>query len=253
MQEVTLTDLLKAGLHFGHQTQRWHPKMKPFLFGVRNGIHIIDLEKTAAKLQEAYNYVYDLSKSGGTVLFVGTKKQAAAPIAAAAKAANMPFVTERWLGGTITNFKTISAQIKKLNQYEQAESAGELGKYTKKERLMKAREMAKLKKIFDGMRAMTEIPQAIFVVDVKNEHIAIAEAKARNIKIIAMVDSNASPEGIDYPIPANDDAARGVALVANVLADAVNRGRGVTAQPEATPVVNEAPAATPVDVPTQAA
>jgi len=235
MQEVSLLELLKSGAHFGHATSRWNPKMKPYIFASRSGIHILDLEKTKKGLLKAMNFAKDIASKGGTILFVGTKKQTRDIVKAAAIACSMPFVNIRWLGGTFTNFRTIQKTVRKLEKMEDLKLSGEIERYTKKERLMIDREIEKLKKLFEGIKNLKKIPDAVFVTDVKHDAIAIQESKKAKVKTIGVVDTNCSPEGLDCVIPCNDDAAKAIALVAAALSEAVNAGR----QAIPTPVVKE--------------
>lgn len=226
MKEVTLLDLLKSGAHFGHTTSRWNPKMKPYIYASRNGVHILDLEKTKAALDKVVAYAKELSAKGGTLLFVGTKKQTREIVKAAAAACGMPYVNVRWLGGTFTNFRTIQKTIRKLEKLEGMKASGELeSRYTKKEKLMIEREIEKLKKLFEGIQNMKRLPEAIFATDVKHEDIAVTEASKSKVKIIGLVDTNCNPEKIDYIIPCNDDATKAVALILNTISEAVSESR----------------------------
>ncbi len=234
MKDVTLLELLKSGAHFGHNSSRWNPKMKPYIFGVRNHIHILDLEATKKHLLKAQEFAKKLASQGGTILFVGTKKQSRDSVKKAALACGMPYIDVRWLGGTFTNFKTIQKTIRKMEKLESLKATGELEtRYTKKERLMIEREIEGLKKIFEGIRDLRRLPEAIFVTDVKHESIAIKEAIKSKIKIIALVDSNSDFKGIDYIIPCNDDSKHALQLMSEAIADAINEGKG--ARPELKP------------------
>jgi small subunit ribosomal protein S2 len=224
---VTTRQLLEAGMHFGHQTRRWNPKMRRFILGERNGIYIIDLNKTLAGLEEAYGYVRDLVAKGGIVLFVGTKKQTQGPIATYARACGMPFVNERWLGGMLTNFATISSRTGKLREYEAMERAGDFEAMPKKEGLRHRRELEKLRRNLGGIRDLDRLPDTVFVIDTKKEHIAVTEANKLGMPIVAVVDTNCDPDVITYVIPGNDDAIRSGALMCRVLAEAVIEGRWV--------------------------
>jgi small subunit ribosomal protein S2 len=224
---VTTRQLLEAGMHFGHQTRRWNPKMRRFILGERNGIYIIDLNKTLAGLEEAYGYVRDLVAKGGIVLFVGTKKQTQGPIATYARACGMPFVNERWLGGMLTNFATISSRTGKLREYEAMERAGDFEAMPKKEGLKHRRELEKLRRNLGGIRDLDRLPDTVFVIDTKKEHIAVTEANKLGMPIVAVVDTNCDPDVITYVIPGNDDAIRSGALMCRVLAEAVIEGRWV--------------------------
>ena len=221
MPRVTLEQLLASGTHFGHLTRRWNPKMKQFIFMERNGIHIIDLKKTQQKLDEACTAVQKIVEDGEDVLFVGTKKQATEISKAEAQRCNQFFVTERWLGGTLTNFSTIKKSIKHMKNLEKKGTDGTYDKITKKEKLSIEREKSKMKKVLEGIEEMKRIPGAIFIVDIKKEQIAVKEEKKLRISIFAMVDTNTDPSLIDYPIPANDDAAKSISLIGRSIADAV--------------------------------
>jgi small subunit ribosomal protein S2 len=217
--------LLEAGVHFGHQTRRWNPKMKPFIFTERNGIHIIDLQQTVKRLEDAMTYVRELSSNGGTILFVGTKKQAQETIEEESRRCEMPYVNRRWLGGTLTNFQTILSRIRRLEELEQRKQMGEFDRLPKKEASRLDDELERLTRLLGGMRGRYRLPDAIFIVDPHREQIAIAEAARTEIPIVAMVDTNCNPEVIDYPIPANDDAIRAIRLLTSKVADAVIEGR----------------------------
>ncbi|MBQ8083646.1 MAG: 30S ribosomal protein S2 [Clostridia bacterium] len=238
MSVVSMKQLLEAGVHFGHQTRRWNPKMAPYIFTERNGIYIIDLQKTVRKLEDAYNYVRDLSAEGGTLLFVGTKKQAQDSIREEATRAGMPFVNARWLGGMLTNFKTIQNRIKRLQQLKEMKADGTFDLLTKKEAAKLDLEIEKLEKFLGGITGMKKIPDAMFIVDPRKERIAVAEAHKLGIPIIAIVDTNCDPDEIDYVIPGNDDAIRAVRLISGAMADAIIEGRGGVQDTD----VEEAPA-----------
>ena len=227
MAVVTTRQLLEAGMHFGHQTRRWNPKMRRFILGERNGIYIIDLKRTLEGLEESYGYVRDLVAKGGTLLFVGTKKQTQGPIATYARACGMPFVNERWLGGMLTNFATISSRVGKLREYEAMERAGDFDAMPKKEGLRHRRELEKLRRNLGGIRDLDRLPDAIFVIDTKKEHIAVTEANKLHMPIVAVVDTNCDPDVITYVIPGNDDAIRSGALMCRVMAEAVIEGKWV--------------------------
>ena len=222
---VTMRQMLEAGVHFGHQTRFWNPKMAPFIFGHRNKIHIINLETTLTKYQEALAFVRKLAANRGTVLFVGTKRQAREILAEEAQRAGMPFVDERWLGGMLTNFKTVKQSIKRLKDMEQMIEDGSVEKLSKKEALLATRELAKLNKSIGGIKDMGGLPDALFVIDVGYHKIAITEAKKLGIPVVAVVDTNHSPEGVDYIIPGNDDSSGAIRLYARGMADAVLEGR----------------------------
>jgi len=225
MLNVSLEDLLKAGIHFGHLTRRWNPKMRKYIFMQRNGIHIIDLKKTKEGLERAYQAMRDISAEGGKVIFVGTKKQAVEVIQSEASRCGMPYITERWLGGTLTNFSTIKKSIRLLENLEKMVVDGTAQKMTKKERLQIDREIAKMKKVFAGIREMKRIPAAVYVVDTRKEEIAVKEARKLGIPIFAIVDTNCDPDVITYPIPGNDDSTKSIGLITRILADAVLEGR----------------------------
>jgi len=220
-----MREMLEAGVHFGHQTRYWNPKMAPFIFGHRNKIHIINLEKTVANFQDATKFLRQIAAKGGTVLFVGTKRAARELVASEAVRAGMPFVDSRWLGGMLTNFKTVKSSIKRLKDMEVIVADGGTERMTKKEALMFQRELDKLNKSIGGIKDMNGLPDAIFMIDVGYHKIAVAEAKALGIPVVAVVDTNHSPDGIDYIIPGNDDSAKAIALYAKGVADAVIEGR----------------------------
>jgi small subunit ribosomal protein S2 len=222
--DVTVKDLLDAGLHFGHQTKRWNPKMKPFVFDKRNGIHIIDLTKTLEQLEKAKQFVYETAARGRPILFVGTKKQAQQITRESAEACGQPYVSTRWLGGTLTNSTTIKKRIKYLHQVEKMEKDGDFEKMPKKEVAVLRHELEKLRKNLSGLAHMDDKPGAMFVIDINRESIAIAEANRLHIPVIAIVDTNTNPEPVDYPIPGNDDAIRGIRLIVGVLAGAITKG-----------------------------
>ena len=225
MAVVAMKQLLEAGVHFGHQTKRWDPKMAEYIYQARNGIHIIDLQKTSKKIDEAYKFMKDIAEEGKTILFVGTKKQAQECVKDAAIKSNMFYVDQRWLGGMLTNFKTIKTRIARLNKLEEMENDGTFEVLPKKEVAALKNEKEKLEKNLGGIRDMKEMPGAMFVVDPKNERIAVLEAKKLNIPIVGLVDTNCNPEDVDYPIPGNDDAIRAVKLITDVMANAVIEGR----------------------------
>jgi len=225
MATIELTHLIEAGAHFGHLTRRWNPKMKPYIFMEKNGIHIIDLKKSVGLLNEAYQAMVEAVSQGGSILFVGTKKQAKGVIESEAKRCGMNWVSERWLGGMLTNFSTIRKSVKRLQNIEKQETDGTFEKITKKERLFLTRERDKLKKILEGVETMSKLPGAIFVVDIKKEDIAVKEAKRLNIPVFAMVDTNCDPDPIDHVIPSNDDAVKTIELIIKNMADAVFEGQ----------------------------
>ncbi|WP_102335904.1 30S ribosomal protein S2 [Salimicrobium jeotgali] len=221
MSAISMKQLLEAGVHFGHQTRRWNPKMKKYIFTERNGIYIIDLQKTVKKVDEAFNYVRDLAADGGTVLFVGTKKQAQDTVREEANRAGMYYINQRWLGGTLTNFKTIRKRIGRLKDIERMEEDGTFEVLPKKEVMELNKEREKLERFLGGIRNMESLPDALFVIDPRKERIAIAEAHKLDIPIVGMVDTNCDPDEIDYVIPANDDAIRAVKLLTGKMADAI--------------------------------
>jgi small subunit ribosomal protein S2 len=224
---VTMKQLLEAGVHFGHQTRRWNPKMKRFIFGERNGIYIIDLQQTLARIETAYTFVRDVTSKGGSVLFIGTKKQAQDPIEQYANKCGMPFINERWLGGMLTNYQTMSKRVGKMLELERQRDTGEFAAMPKKEALLKTRELDKLERYLGGIRSMDRLPQAVFVLDTKKEHIAVTEANKLGIPVVAVVDTNCDPDVIDYVIPGNDDAIRSGTLLCRVIADAVIEGKHI--------------------------
>nr|WP_122011603.1 30S ribosomal protein S2 [Maliibacterium massiliense] len=225
MSVISMKQLLEAGVHFGHQTRRWNPKMKPYIFTERNGIYIIDLQKTVRKVEDAYNFIRDVAMANKSVLFVGTKKQAQESIASEAQRCNMFYVNQRWLGGTLTNFKTIRQRINRLNRIDAMEAEGNFEVLPKKEVIKLVAERDKLLKNLGGIREMRNLPGALFVVDPRKEHIAVQEARILGIPIVAIVDTNCDPDEIDYVIPGNDDAIRAVKLLAGKMADAVLEGK----------------------------
>ncbi|MGZ5351752.1 MAG: 30S ribosomal protein S2 [Actinomycetota bacterium] len=227
MPVVTRRELLEAGVHFGHQTRRWNPKMGRYLYGERSGIYIIDLEKTLTGLEEAYAFVRDLGRRNGVVLFVGTKKQAQDIIVDNATAVGMPFVTTRWLGGMLTNFQTVSRRLLRLRELREMERTGAFDYLPKKEAIRLRHEKEKLERNLGGMQSLDRLPDAVFVIDTKKEHIAVNEARKLGLPVIAIVDTNCDPDEVDYVIPGNDDAIRSVSLVTRILADALAEGRQI--------------------------
>ena len=232
MPEIVIRDLLEAGTHFGHQTRRWNPKMKQFIFTERNGIHIIDLQKTAKKLEEAYEAVRKTAQAGKSVLFVGTKKQAVDIIRQEAERCGMFYVTERWLGGMLTNWQTIRQSIRHLDHLDRLAADGSYGNLKKKEVLLLEKERQKLDKVLSGIRKMGAVPGLIFMVDIKKEHLAVAEARNLDIPSVAIIDTNCDPEAVTYPIPGNDDALRSIALITHLIAEAVIEGRAANQKGE---------------------
>ena len=229
MALVTLQELLDSGVHFGHQTRRWNPKMRRFILGERNGIYLIDLRKTLAGIESSYAYVRDLVADGGIILFVGTKKQTQGPIADYAQACGMPFVNQRWLGGMLTNFATVAGRVKRMVELRGMERAGDFENMPKREALRHSRELEKLDRNLSGIAKLDRVPDAIFVIDTKKEHIAVTEARKLGLPVVAVVDTNCDPDVIDYVIPGNDDAIRSGALLCRLIADAVTEGRFIRA------------------------
>jgi small subunit ribosomal protein S2 len=244
---VSMKLLLEAGVHFGHQTRRWDPRMKPYIFTERNGIHIIDLQQTVNKLNEAYNFVRDTANNGGTVLFVGTKKQAQEAVESEAKRSEMFFVTQRWLGGMLTNFRTIQSRIKRLEELETSKAAGNFERLTKKEASLLEEEIVRLNRLLGGIKTMRRLPSAIFVIDPHKERLAVQEARRLEIPIVALLDTNCNPDEIDYPVPANDDAIRAVKLLSSKIADAVIEGVAMRKAAEAPEAKDEVLEETPFD------
>ncbi|MFQ5898604.1 MAG: 30S ribosomal protein S2 [Candidatus Methylomirabilia bacterium] len=230
MANLTMRELLEAGVHFGHQTKRWNPKMAKYIFGERNGIYIIDLQKTLKKFREAYGFVRDLAANGGTLLFVGTKKQAQEAVYEEATRCGMFYVNQRWLGGTLTNYATVVKSIARLKRLEGMKESGDYEQLPKKEVLGLERERQKLERALIGIKEMDRLPSAVFVIDPHDERIAVAEARRLAIPIVALVDTNCDPTEIDYPIPGNDDAIRSVRLITARVAEAVIEGRGALAK-----------------------
>ena len=230
MAVVTMKQLLEAGVHFGHQTRRWNPKMKRFIFGERNGIYIIDLDQTLQRIETAYAFVRDLVADGGTILFVGTKRQAQDAVQSYAEKCGMPYVNHRWLGGMLTNFQTMSKRVGKMQEYQRMQVSGEFDAMPKREALQKSRELAKLEKYLSGIRNMERQPDAVFILDTKKEHIGVTEANKLGIPIVAVVDTNCDPDSVQYVIPGNDDAIRSGTLMCRVIADAVAEGRFIASR-----------------------
>ncbi|NLW56733.1 MAG: 30S ribosomal protein S2 [Firmicutes bacterium] len=240
MAVISMKQLLEAGVHFGHQTRRWNPKMAPYIFTERNGIYIIDLQKTVKMVEEAYNFIREIAANGGSVLFVGTKKQAQEAIREEATRCGMFYVSQRWLGGMLTNFRTIRSRVERLKKIEQMAEDGSYSVLPKKEVLQLEKERERLEKFLSGVKEMNRLPDALFVVDPRKERIAIAEARKLNIPIVAIVDTNCDPDEVDYVIPGNDDAIRAVRLLSAKMADAVIEGRQGEQLSEAEAVTEEA-------------
>lgn len=246
--KVSIQTLLDAGAHFGHQTRRWNPKMKPYIFGSRGDIYILDLKQTLIDMDKAYSFVSNLARRGGTILFVGTKKQAQEAVADAANRCGMPYVNSRWLGGMLTNFVTIRQRVVYMEELEAQEADGRMALLPKKEQILKHKELAKLQTNLNGIRNMKKVPDAVFIIDTCREEIAVHEARRLNIPIVGTLDTNCDPDDVDYGIPANDDAIRSVTLLSNFIADAVIAGTGASVSAEEmtadAAVAEEAPAAT---------
>ncbi|HOA76297.1 MAG TPA: 30S ribosomal protein S2 [Thermosynergistes sp.] len=225
MAIVSMKQLLESGVHFGHQTRRWNPKMKPYIFAERNGIYIVDLQKTVKGLEKAYDFLREVSKGGGSVLFVGTKRQAQETIAEEAQRCGQFYINQRWLGGLLTNFQTIARRVRYMIRLQEMEESGEFERYSKKEVIKLRKERAKLEKYLSGIRDMKDIPDALYVVDPRREEIAVKEAHKLGIPVIAIVDTNCDPELINFPIPGNDDAIRAIKLITSLMANAIIEGR----------------------------
>jgi small subunit ribosomal protein S2 len=257
--EVTMKALLEAGVHFGHQTKRWNPKMRPYIFTERHGIHIIDLQQTVTLLEEACNFVGKLAANGGRIIFVGTKKQAQDTVRTESARSGQFYVDRRWLGGTLTNFVTIRSRLRYLAELEEQFASGQIFALPKQEQITKERELSRLRLSLGGLKELNQLPDALFVVDPKREHIAVAEAQRLGIPVIAMVDTNCDPDQVDYVIPANDDAIRSVRIVASRIADAMIEGRTQLESkmaddaPESAPAEQPTPAPAESDVPSASA
>jgi small subunit ribosomal protein S2 len=234
-----MKQLLEAGVHFGHQTRRWNPKMRRFIFGERNGIYIIDLQQTLERIDAAYRFIRGVVEEGGTVLFVGTKKQAQEPVQDQAQRSGMPYVNYRWLGGSLTNFQTVHSRVSQLRDLERLVQSGETAQMPKKEALKITRDLTKLQRNLGGIRNLERLPNAVFVIDTKKEHIAVTEANRLGIPVVAVVDTNCDPDVIDYVIPGNDDAIRSAALMSRVVADAVDEGRQLAQRKGVRPAKSE--------------
>ena len=244
MAKITIQTLLDAGCHYGHQTRRWNPKMKSYIFGERNGIYILDLKQTMYGLDSAYTFLKETAAKGGKILFVGTKKQAQEPVSQQAERCGMPWINQRWLGGMLTNFVTMRSRINRMEELEAMVEDGRMATLPKKEQAVLGKELDKLQKNLGGVRDMTSLPQAIFVVDSKREEIAIREANRLHIPVVSLLDTNSDPDVVDYGIPANDDAIRSVALMCEIAADAVLAGTGKETDSTSTAALTaEAPAA----------
>ena len=246
MAQITINTLLKAGVHFGHQTRRWCPKMKPYIFGERNGIYILDLKRTIIEADKAYSFLAETAAKGGEILFVGTKKQAQEAIVTEAKRAGQPYVTNRWLGGMLTNFVTMRSRVARMQELEAMVEDGRMAALPKKEQAVLGKELAKLQANLDGIRDMTTLPKALFVVDTPREKIAIREANRLNIPVVGLIDTNSDPDVVEYGIPANDDAIRSISIMTSIMADAILAGKRtteITAEEMAAPAEAAEPAA----------
>ena len=246
MAQITINTLLKAGVHFGHQTRRWCPKMKPYIFGERNGIYILDLKRTIIEADKAYSFLAETAAKGGEILFVGTKKQAQEAIVTEAKRAGQPYVTNRWLGGMLTNFVTMRSRVARMQELEAMVEDGRMAALPKKEQAVLGKELAKLQANLDGIRDMTTLPKALFVVDTPREKIAIREANRLNIPVVGLIDTNSDPDVVEYGIPAHDDAIRSISIMTSIMADAILAGKGtteITAEEMAAPAEAAEPAA----------
>lgn len=230
MADIVVKDILEAGVHFGHRTSRWNPKMRRFIYGRRNQIHIIDLKETVRGLLTAKKYLHRVASHGSLILFVGTKRQAAASVEEAARKARMPFCTERWLGGTLTNFRTVRSRLERLEELEGLERSGELATYSKKQQSRLMRELRKIRRNLDGIRDMNRLPETIIVVDPNKEHNCVKEAKILGIKVVGLLDTDCDPDDVDIAIPGNDDSIRSIRLILNHLADAILDGRALVPQ-----------------------
>ena len=243
---VTMSQLLKAGVHFGHQTRRWNPKMQRFIHGERNGIYLIDLNQTLDRITDAYSYVRDTVAKGGMVLFVGTKKQTQDAVKSYAQSCGQPYVNQRWLGGMLTNFETMAKRVAKMKEYQRMRDSGEFEEMPKKEALMLSRELEKLERNLSGISMLKERPQVVFVLDTKKEHIAVTEANKLGIPVIAVVDTNCDPDVIDFVIPGNDDAIRSGELMCRVISEAVEEGQLIGARKQGSQVLEKTEPAKPV-------
>lgn len=235
MSQIAVKDILEAGVHFGHKKSRWNPKMRPYIYGHRNGIHIIDLKETVRGIMRAQKYLGKVASQGSLILFVGTKRQAAGVVAENAQACGMPYVSERWLGGTLTNFRTIRGRLKRLEELENLETTGELASYSKKAQSRLLRELKKIRRNLGGIRDMNRIPEAMVVVDPTKEHNAIKEARILGVKIVALIDTDSDPDDVDLPIPGNDDSMRSIKLIVEQLAKGVAAGKATLPQKEEEP------------------
>jgi len=243
--DIVIKDILEAGVHFGHKTSRWNPKMRPYIYARRNKIHIIDLKETVRGLVRAQKYLQKVSAQGSLVLFVGTKRQAAESVAAVAQRCGMPYCTERWLGGTLTNFRTIRSRLRRLEELDGLESTGEIASFSKKRQSRLNRELEKIRRNLGGVREMNRLPEAIIVVDPTKEKNAVRECQSLGIKVVALIDTDSDPDKVDLPIPGNDDSIRSIALIMNYLGDAIASGRATLPQKPEEAVKVEEPKAVP--------
>lgn len=230
MSEINVKDMLEAGVHFGHNCARWNPKMRPYIYGRRNRIHIIDIKETVRGLLRASKYLQKIAAQNSMILFVGTKRQASEPVAEAARACGMPFVSERWLGGMLTNFRTVRSRLKRLEELESLEQTGEINTYSKKRQSTLRRELKKVKRNLDGIRTLTRIPDAVVIIDPKNEKNCIHECRLLGVKIVSLIDTDSDPDMVDLPIPGNDDSIRSIRIVLNHISDAIKSGRDLVQQ-----------------------
>lgn len=239
MAEIVVKDILEAGVHFGHKTSKWNPKMRPYIYGKRNNIHIIDLKETIRGLVRAQKYLYKVAAQGSLILFVGTKRQAVDTVRQAAESCGMPYCTERWLGGTLTNFRTIRSRLKRLEELDNLETTGVMATYSKKQQSRLKRELDKIRRNLGGIREMNRLPEAIVIVDPSKEHNCIHESKILGITTVALIDTDSDPDVVDLPIPGNDDSIRSIRIIMNYLAKSVEQGRGTLPQKNDQPVPEE--------------
>lgn len=230
MSEINVKDMLEAGVHFGHNCSKWNPKMRPFIYGRRNRIHIIDIKETVRGLLRASKYLQKIAAQNSLILFVGTKRQASEPVAEAARACGMPFVSERWLGGMLTNFRTVRSRLKRLEELEALETTGEINTYSKKRQSTLRRELKKVKRNLDGIRTLTRVPDCVVVIDPKNEKNCIHECRLLGVKIVSLIDTDSDPDMVDLPIPGNDDSIRSIRIVLNHISDSIKSGRSLIEQ-----------------------
>jgi len=230
MSEINVKDMLEAGVHFGHNCSKWNPKMRPFIYGRRNRIHIIDIKETVRGLLRASKYLQKIAAQNSLILFVGTKRQASEPVAEAARACGMPFVSERWLGGMLTNFRTVRSRLKRLEELESLETTGEINTYSKKRQSTLRRELKKVKRNLDGIRTLTRVPDCVVVIDPKNEKNCIHECRLLGVKIVSLIDTDSDPDMVDLPIPGNDDSIRSIRIVLNHISDSIKSGRSLIEQ-----------------------